>query len=528
MILYIFLSKKKTKFTMNDKQENTQKIQSENQRLKQIVDELTILNDIANNISSTMEVQEIMAKIITKSITTIGVEQGTIMLVEKDTEKPLRTIIRGVDDENRGRIYQLGNHLSGYMVQYRKPLLINNTKSNERLQGLEIEQTGIHSLLSVPMILRGKLVGVINLFNKKDGAGFTENDERLMKVIATQVASFLMNAMTCEQIKESRDLLNKQTIHLQQEVGFRYGFEGIIGNSPQIKEIKEQLKSIAACPASVLIIGETGTGKELVAKIIHYNSDRKDQPFVDVNSAAIPETLVGSQFFGIEEGVATGVKKRIGLFEQANNGTLFIDEVGDMSLATQAKILRVLEEKQVRRVGSNQNINVDVRLIAATNKDIKEAIDNKSFREDLYYRLNVFEITLPPLRERKEDIPLLMEHFANKFADQMGKAIQGFSPEATEILINYEWPGNVRELANVVERAVILTKQPFIAVQHLPPDFKNELEPPLPATELLADAVNHFKKQVILKTIRECGNNKSEAARKLGISRVHLFKLLKQ
>ncbi|UCE08582.1 MAG: sigma-54-dependent Fis family transcriptional regulator, partial [bacterium] len=250
--------------------------------------------------------------------------------------------------------------------------------------------------------------------------------------------------------------------------------------------------------------------------------------FVDVNSAAIPETLVESEFFGIEEGVATGVKKRIGLFEQANSGTLFIDEIGDMSLATQSKILRVLEEKQVRRVGSNRNINVDVRLISATNKNLKQAIDNKTFREDLYYRLNVFEITLPPLRERKEDIPLLMEHFANKFAHQMGKAIQGFSPEATEILINYEWQGNVRELANVVERAVILTKQPLITVQHLPPDFKDELEPPIPATELLVDAVNHFKKQVILKTIRECANNKSEAARRLGISRVYLFKLLKQ
>jgi Nif-specific regulatory protein len=513
---------------MKDNQENFQNLQKENQRLKHIVDELTILNDISNSMSSTMEVQEIMAMIITKAIATIGVEQGTIMLVEKDTDTPLRTIIRGVDDENRGRIYKFGSYLTGWMIKNCKPLLSNDTTNDERLTGLDVEETGIRSILSVPMILQGKLVGVINLFNKKGGVQFTDDDQNLMCIIATQVAAFLSIARSFEIVKQNNIRLQQQTIRLREEVGEKYDFNRILGESQQIKAIRAEIKSVARSTSSVLIIGETGTGKELVAKIIHYNSDRSDKPFVDVNSAALPESLVESEFFGIEEGVATGVKKRIGLFEQANGGTLFIDEISDMSLASQAKILRVLEERKVRRVGSNQNIDVDIRLIAATNKNLKVEIEKGTFREDLYFRLAVFEIMLPPLRERQEDILLLLEHFTQKFAKEKEKTIQGFSPAAIGMLINYEWQGNVRELANVVERAVILTKDPIIGIEYLSSDFKTVLAPTVTTSDSLEDAVNHFKKQVILKTIRECGNNKSEAARKLGISRVYLFKLLKQ
>lgn len=513
---------------MNTDQISLQTLRDENQRLKHIVDELTILNALSTAMSSKMAVQEIMTQIINKSIYTIGVEQGTIMLVEADSELPLRTIIRGVGEEYRGRVYKLGTHLAGWIIKNRKPLLANDTASDERLKGLEIEKSGIYSILSMPMILRGKLIGVINLFNKKQRTPFTDDDLKLMSIIATQVASFLANARSFEQVQESRDQFKKQTVNLQKEVGVRYGFEGIIGTSHKIKEIKEEIRVIAKSPASVFIIGDTGTGKELVAKTIHYNSDRKEKPFIDVNSAAIPENLVESEFFGIEEGVATGVKKRIGLFEQANGGTLFIDEIGDMSLASQAKILRVLEERQVRRVGSNRNIDVDIRLIAATNKNLKEEIDKKTFREDLYYRLCVFEIDLPPLRERKDDIPILMEYFMQKYADQMGKVIEGFSPEVTEILINYDWTGNIRELANVVERAVILSKGPTINVEHLPRDLRGDNEPTSTIDESFEEALNNFKKRLILKSLRESGNNKAEAARNLKISRAYLFRLLNQ
>ncbi len=485
---------------MSDKQKKILTLQKENQRLKHIVDELTILNDISASMSSTMEVQEIMAKIITKCIAIIGVEQGTIMLVEKDTETPLRTIIRGVGDETRGRIYKLGSHLTGWMMKNCKPLLSNDTANDERLTGLDVEETGIQSILSVPMILQGKLIGVINLFNKKGGVHFTDDDQQLMCIIATQVAAFLSIAKSFEIVKENNIRLRRQTTRLQEEIGQKYDFNCIIGESKQMQAIRAEIKSIAQSTSSVLIIGETGTGKELVAKTIHYNSNRCDKPFVDVNSAAIPESLVESEFFGIEEGVATGVKKRIGLFEQANGGTLFIDEISDMSLASQAKILRVLEERKVRRVGSNQNIDIDIRLIAATNKNLKAEIEKGTFREDLYFRLAVFEIMLPPLREHQEDILLLLNHFTQKIAKEKEKTIQKFSVEANQILLHHNWQGNIRELANVVERAVILSDNEILSVECLPAYLRGKHEASIPIGESYEEALDNFKKRLILRS----------------------------
>ncbi len=513
---------------MKNTQENSPIIQEEIIRLKQSVNELTILNDISNAISSTMDLQEIMATIITKSLNTLGVEQGTVMLIEENSEEPMRTMIRGVSDHHRGKIYKLGTQLTGWMIKNRKPLLINDTSKDERFKSLKSENTGVHSILCVPMVFRGKLIGVINLFNKRGRIEFTPDDQKLMCIVAAQVASFLVNALSFEHVKESNEILQKQTNSLQSEVGARYGFNGIIGKSEKIKNILEELESIAHSPASVLISGETGTGKELIAKTIHFNSDRKDQPFVDVNSAAIPENLVESEFFGIEEGVATGVTKRIGLFEQANGGTLFIDEIGDMRLSSQAKILRALEERKIRRVGSNFNINIDIRIIVATNKNLKEEISNKTFREDLYYRLSVFEIELPPLRERREDIPLMLNYFTQKYANQMGKLIEKFSFDAADILFNYDWPGNIRELANVVERAVILAKEPVIHVEQLPRDFRGEYALADIKCESYEEASTNFKRRLILNSLQESNNNKAEAARNLKLNRAYFFRLLKQ
>lgn len=508
--------------------ESLNTIRDEKERLENIVNELTILNDISNAISSTMDLQEIMATIITKSLYTLGVEQGTVMLLEENTEQPMRTMIRGVSDQHRGQIYKLGTQLIGWMIKNRKPLLINDASKENRLKVSKIEGSGIHSILCVPMVFRGKLIGVINLFNKKEGINFTTGDQKLMCIIAAQVASFLVNALSFEHVKESNEVLQKQTDSLQLEVGVRYGFNGIIGKSEKIRDALKELESIAQSSTSVLISGETGTGKELIAKTIHYNSDRKDKPFVDVNSAAIPENLVESEFFGIEEGIATGVTKRIGLFEQANEGTLFIDEIGDMTLASQAKILRVLEERKIRRVGSNFNIDIDIRIITATNKNLKAEIANKTFREDLYYRIGVFEIEIPPLRERREDIPLLVNYFTQKYANQMGKKIEKFSFDAADILINYDWPGNIRELANVVERAVILAKDQVIHVEQLPRDFRGEFDLTNTECESFEEAIINFKRRLILKSLQESKYNKAEAARNLKINRSYLFRLLKQ
>jgi len=495
--------------------------------LRRTIDELSFLNKLSNTISSTLDVQEIMAAIITNSISAIGVEQGTILLLEERSKVPLKTVIRGVDEQHRGKIYKLGEYLSGWMIDNRQPLLVKDTTTDQRVKGLGVIQSGISSLLSVPLIFRGKLIGAINLYNKKDQKNFSENDQQLMCIIAAHVASFLVNARTFEQVEESRDILQKQTKNLQREIGI--GLEEIVGESSDIRELKEKIQTFAGSGANVLIGGETGTGKEMVAKTIHYNSDRREKPFIDVNSAAIPENLVESEFFGIEEGAATGVKKRIGLFEQASGGTIFIDEIGDMSLASQAKILRVLQERKVRRVGSNYNIEIDVRVIAATNKNLKEEIKQQNFREDLYYRLCVLEMRLPPLKERIEDIPLLIDYFAGKFADNSGKKKTGFTDEAIQALMNYDWPGNIRELANVVERSVIMSKDQKIGIEHLTPEIKpGESGMVYRQGDSFEKALENFKRHLIQKALKASRNNKAEAARNLKISKGYLFRLLNQ
>jgi len=508
--------------------ETTDDVLAEKGRLQRLIDELQILNDFSQAMSSTMDVDEIMAQIINRSISIIGVMQGTIMLIDKQSKDSFRTLIRSVDEQHGGRLYKLGSFLMGWMMKNQKPLLINDIGDDRRLKGAEIEKEGIYNILSVPMILRDELVGLINLFNKKKHTPFTGHDQRIMSIISTQVASFLVNAKTFEEVHESSEKFQKQTIRLKKQIGVGYGLDAIIGENPKIREIKKQITSIAKSPASVLIFGETGTGKELIAKIIHNNSDREDMPFVDLNAAAIPENLVESELFGIEEGIATGVRKRIGLFEQAHKGTLFIDEIGEMSLRSQVKILRALEERKIRRVGGQRNIDLSIRLIAATNKNLKEESKKGTFRLDLYYRLTVLQINLPPLRERRDDIPLLTEHFTQKYAAQMGKEVKGFSREAMEILCNYEWPGNIRELANVVERAVILTKNLVIESEFLPPDLCETPEAQPVLEVAFEDALNNFKKNLILRSLRESNNNKAQAARQLHISRAYLFRLLNQ
>jgi Nif-specific regulatory protein len=508
--------------------ETIDEVLAEKGRLQRLIDELQILNDFSLAVSSTMEVDKIMALIINKSIDIVGVLQGTIMLIEKQSRDPFRTLIRSVDEECRGRLYKLGSYLMGWMIKNQKPLLINDFIKDERFIGFDIDKTGIYSILSVPMVLRDELIGVINLFNKKKQAPFTDHDQRIMSIVATQVASFLVNAKTFEEVEESKEKLQEETIRLKKQIGVCYELDAIIGESPQIRELKKQIQSIAKSPTSVLINGETGTGKELIAKVIHFNSDRAAMPFVDFNAAAIPENLLESELFGIEEGIATGVNKRIGIFEQAQNGTLFIDEIGEMSLQSQVKILRALEERKIRRVGGQRNIDISIRLMAATNKNLKKEINTGTFRSDLYYRLSVFEINLPPLRERKDDIPLLTEHFTQKYAGQMKKVINGFSREAMVTLCNYDWPGNIRELANVLERAVILTKDTIIDIDSLPPDLGGEIELQPTADVSFEEALNNFKKKLILTSLRESNNNTAQAARQLNISRAYFFRLLNQ
>ncbi|MBI4303639.1 MAG: sigma-54-dependent Fis family transcriptional regulator [Chloroflexi bacterium] len=319
-----------------------------------------------------------------------------------------------------------------------------------------------------------------------------------------------------DKLAERQQLL-EENLALHQKLEERFRFENIIAKSPRMQQVIEVIKVVARSNATVLITGESGTGKELVARAVHTQSQRKDRPFVAVSCAALPESLLESELFGHEKGAFTGAHiQRRGKFEAANRGTLFLDEIGEMSANIQVHLLRVLEEKEFARVGGNEPIKVDVRIISATNKDMKKAIAAGQFREDLYYRLNVVNVELPPLRERKEDIPLLVQHFLKNFAEENKKPITGFSNEATDFLLKYEWPGNVRELENAVERAVILAKGPSIEVADLAQENLQMVSSPL-------RSLKDVERECILNVLSETGRNYSQAARILGISRVTLY-----
>lgn len=321
-----------------------------------------------------------------------------------------------------------------------------------------------------------------------------------------------------EKLVEHQGLI-EENIALHHKLEKRFRFENIIAKSPRMQQVIEVIKIVSKSNATVLVTGETGTGKELVAQAIHSQSLRADKPFIAVSCAALPESLLESELFGHEKGAFTGAyARKQGKFEAANRGTLFLDEIGEMSANIQVHLLRVLEEKEFNRVGGNELIKVDVRVISATNRDMKKTIADGSFREDLYYRLNVVNIEIPPLRERKEDIPLLAQYFLKKFATENEKEIAGFSNEATAFLMRYEWPGNVRELENAVERAVILAKNPDIEVTDISP---NNLAPYLAVstTRNLKEVEKNHIEEVLLET----GGNYTESAKILGISRMTLY-----
>jgi len=328
--------------------------------------------------------------------------------------------------------------------------------------------------------------------------------------------------------------LKEENRVLRETLGQKFDDQNIIGKSHAMRTLLETVAQVAASEATVLISGDSGTGKELIAGAIHFNSPRKNGPFVKINCAAITETLLESELFGHEKGAFTGADRRKdGRFSQAHGGTLLLDEVSEMSLMMQVKLLRALQEREFNRVGGEETIQVDVRVIAATNKDLKAQINKGDFREDLYYRLNVVELEVPPLPERKEDIPLLAQHFLEKFAVKNRKDIKGFTPKAMDNLIRYDWPGNVRELMNAIERGVVLARTRYLDVSDFP--FMKETigqnEQDSTATAMLSMKgdlpLEEVEKAAILSTLEAAGGNKSETARRLGITRKTLHKKLK-
>lgn len=343
----------------------------------------------------------------------------------------------------------------------------------------------------------------------------------------TKPLDFDVLKLTLERALEHAGL-KEENKSLKQQIKGDYDLKNIVGKSRKMKELIEMMAMIAPSEATVLIIGESGTGKELIAKSIHFNSNRKNSPLVVVNCAALTETLLESELFGHEKGAFTGAdKRREGRFMQADRGTIFLDEIGETSATMQAKLLRVIQEREIQRVGGDETLNVDVRILAATNKNLEEEVEKGGFREDLYYRLNVVTLKVPPLRERQEDIPLLAQHFLKQYAEKNRKKVQAFTPLAMDMLLKHDWPGNVRELENVMEHAVVVCKTDEIMPADLPDNVKRDTPSPSPSPSP-SRTLDQSEKQHILKILEVNQWNISKSAKDLGIDRVTLYNKIKK
>lgn len=388
------------------------------------------------------------------------------------------------------------------------------------------------NLVAVPLKRPdGQVVGVCEALNK-EGGPFNEDDETLLEAFAEQAAAAVETAQLVNELQKHRDQLTEENRNLRREIEGRASTQNIIGMSGKIRSIIRLIDQIRDSSVDVLILGESGTGKEMVAKALHYNSPRAENPFVALNCAALPENLVESELFGIEKGVATGVNQRVGKFEEAQGGTLFLDEIGDLSLTAQAKILRVLQERVVDRVGSSKSIQLDVRVIAATNQNLEMAIKQGLFRDDLYFRLNVVQIRTPALREVPEDVLLLAKHFMTQYCQAMQVDLKEFSPDALETLMAYGWPGNVRQLANEMQRLVVSVRTNKITREHLHESIRGSGGEPKPVAvsteKSLHAAVEALERRMIAEALAACQGNQQKTAQYLGLSRQGLIKKIKR
>jgi Nif-specific regulatory protein len=387
------------------------------------------------------------------------------------------------------------------------------------------------SLLAMPLRNHeGEIIGTFEVLNKKTGR-FNQEDEEILKALAAQAAIAIETAQLVEEMKRHRDQLQEENTQLWNQVESRFSTQNIIGSSEKIHAVLKLIDQISNSPVNVLITGESGTGKELAAKAIHYKSPRARKPFVALNCAAIPESLVESELFGIERGVATGVERRLGKFEAANGGTLFLDEIGDLSLTAQAKLLRVLQERVVEHVGGRKPIPVDVRILSATNKHLESEIQKGTFREDLYYRLKVIHIQMPALREIRQDIPSLANHLLANYCREMKKEPMHLDPKASCACMNYSWPGNFRELENEMRRLVLSGSRNTVGSEDLSEAIRRSgaaAAPSLSTSRLLKEVVSELEKRMIQEALQQSRQNQLHAAKALGLSRHGLIKKMKR
>jgi len=421
---------------------------------------------------------------------------------------------------------------SGKAFTERRPVLIQDFNSPEFHSDVSkrLSREGLRSGIALPLVSNQGPIATMTLASRRENA-FTESDVEMMVQIGIQVAIAVENAMAFQQIDELKNKLAEEKLYLEDEIRTEFNFDEIVGQSAALRNILQQIETVAATDSTVLILGETGTGKELIARAIHNLSSRHDHTFVKLNCSAIPAGLLESELFGHERGAFTGaIAQKLGRFELADRGTMFLDEVGDIPLELQPKLLRVLQEQEFERLGATRTIRTNVRLVAATNRDLPEMVTSREFRSDLYYRLNVFPIIAPPLRDRIEDVPLLVRYFAQKLSRRMKRRIESIPNEAMDAMMRYRWPGNIRELENFVERAVILSKGTVLQA----PVWELERDPsPVesPAVPNETTTMEAAEREHILKTLRETGwtiSGPTGAAARLGMKRTTLQSRMKK
>jgi Nif-specific regulatory protein len=477
---------------------------------------LSTLLEVSQALSGTLNLKSALHRVLEVLARHHGTVRSLVVLQHDNNELHVEAS-DGLDAPSHAVRYRVGEGIVGKVVESSRPIVIPRVSKepaflNRAAKRPELARDEL-SFICVPILLNRRAVGALGVDLKFNPDRDYDRYVKFLGIVASSVAQAVKIQRLVE---EDRKRLVDENLHLRQELKERYDFSSIIGSSGPVRQMYEQMAQVAATNTTVLIRGESGTGKEMVAHAIHYNSPRANKPFVKVSCAALPDSLIESELFGYERGAFTGAEQRKkGRFELAEGGTLFLDEIGDINLATQVKLLRVLQEREFERLGSTETVRVNVRLLAATNKDLERAIAAGTFREDLYFRLNVFTIFVPPLRERKADLLQLVDHFLEKFSREHRKNIKRISTPAIDMLMSYHWPGNVRELENTLERAVLMCDGQVIHGHHLPPSLQTAEASGTVTRVSLSDAVAGFEKDLIQDALKTTRGNRAKAARLL-------------
>ena len=497
-------------------------------------EDLALLYDLSTSIHAIDDLDKMLRNILKQMRSVLDIEGASIALHDADRKEFyfIRTAEeqRGSGDEKMAKMRFPDDYgVAGWVLRNKQPVTITDVSKDERFSAdLDIQKDFVtRSMICVPLKSRNDIIGILYALNKHNG-NFTGKDSLLMEILSGTIAIAVENAKLYGKIKAHADNLEKENLRLMSEVRERFNLQGIIGSSPAMKNVFSLLDKVVATMTTVYIQGETGTGKELFAKAIHYNSPLKEKPFVAENCGALSENLLESELFGHVKGAFTGaVADKKGLFEMAEGGTVFLDEIADMPHTMQTKLLRVIQEGQVRPVGGTRYHRVNVRLIASSNRDLLAEVEKGHFRDDLYYRLHVFPIVIPPLRDRKEDIPSLVDHFIKKLSKRLKRMQARLTPPALELLMQFDWPGNIRELENEIERALTLAGDG----NEINPACLSEkitgsriTDPDATVDHLkLQDAVERIERHMVSQALHASKGNRSQAARLLGLTRQGLL-----